>query len=155
MTNLCLDLKLRKDIGMKDYSTMTTVEFLFSVAWKTLIGFAWYKDLLFRVLPQRDVYESLFLLGIMVFVSAVFFSIGMNHWKNEWTAIACCGFPFGIYTVITYFMTSTLFIMVVMVASFSLSIIYSGILLTRKISIEVGLYINECSKIEYHVVRTL
>lgn len=117
---------------MKDYSTMTTVEFLFSVAWKTLIGFVWYKDLLFRVLPQRDVYESLFLLGIMVFVSAVFFSIGMNHWKNEWTAIACCGFPFGIYTVITYFMTSTLFIMVVMVASFSLSIIYSGILLTRK-----------------------
>lgn len=28
---------------MKDYSTMNTFEFLFSIAWKYVIGFIWYK----------------------------------------------------------------------------------------------------------------
>lgn len=49
---------------MKDYSTMTTLEFLFSIAWKYVIGFIWYKNLLFRVLPHWDVYDSLQLLLI-------------------------------------------------------------------------------------------
>lgn len=47
---------------MKDYSTMTTFEFLLSVAWKYVIGFIWYKNLLLRVLPHRDVYDSLQIL---------------------------------------------------------------------------------------------
>ena len=154
MAILCANLKLRKDTGMKDYSTMTTVEFLLSVAWKTLIWFIWYKNLLFRVLPQRDVYESLFSLGIMMLVSVAFFISGMNHWKNEWTAIACCGLPFGIYTAITYFTTSTLFIIVVVVASFIISVIYSGILLTRKNKhrsrvIQKRVFKNRISRCEY------
>ena len=44
---------------MKDHSTMTISEFVFSVVWKFVIGFIWYKNLLFRVLPHHDFYESL------------------------------------------------------------------------------------------------
>lgn len=49
---------------MKDHSTMTIFEFLRSIAWKCVIGFIWYKNLLFRVLPHRDVYDSLRILLI-------------------------------------------------------------------------------------------
>ena len=79
---------------MKDHSTMTTFEFLLSVAWKYIIGFIWYKNFLFRVLPHRDVYDSLQLLLIMMLVSVVGFIIVMNRRKNGWTATACFVFHF-------------------------------------------------------------
>lgn len=78
---------------MKNHSTMTTVEFLFSIAWKFVIGFIWYKNLLFRVMPQYDVYKSLRMLLIMVSVSVCFFLLVMWHRKNGWTATACFVFP--------------------------------------------------------------
>ena len=118
---------------MKDHSTMTTFEFLISVAWKYAIGFIWYKNLLFRVLPHRDVYASLQLLLVMMLISAGFFMIVMNRRKNGWTATACFVLPFGIYTILTYSTTSTLFIRVVLVTSIFLSVAYSFSLLTRKI----------------------
>lgn len=100
---------------MKDHSTMTTFEFLLSITWKYVIGFIWYKNLLFRVLPHRDVYDSLRLLLIMMLVSVVCFIIAMNRRKNGWTATACFVLPFGLYTVLTYSTTSALFIRVVAV----------------------------------------
>lgn len=118
---------------MKDHSTMTTFEFLISVAWKYTIGFIWYKNLLLRVLPHRDVYDSLQLLWIMMMISAGFFTIVMNHRKNGWTSTACFVLPFGIYTILTYSTTSTLIIRVVLVISILLSLAYSLFLLTRKI----------------------
>ena len=118
---------------MKDYSTMTTLEFLFSIAWKYVIGFIWYKNLLFRVLPHWDVYDSLQLLLIMMLVSVVCFIILMNRRKNGWTATACFVLPFGLYTMLTYSTTSALFIRVVAVSSILLSLVYSIWLFTRKI----------------------
>ena len=118
---------------MKDHSTMTTFEFLLSIAWKYVIGYIWYKNLLFRVLPHRDVYDSLQLLLIMMLVSVVCFIIVMNRRKNGWSATACFVFPFGLYTMLTYSITSALFIRVVAVASILLSLVYSILLFTRKI----------------------
>lgn len=118
---------------MKDHSTMTTFEFLLSVAWKYIIGFIWYKNFLFRVLPHRDVYDSLQLLLIMMLVSVVGFIIVMNRRKNGWTATACFVFPFGLYTMLTYSTTSALFIRVVAATSILLSLVYSILLFTRKI----------------------
>ena len=60
---------------MKDHSTMTIFEFLRSIAWKCVIGFIWYKNLLFRVLPHRDVYDSLRILLIMMLVSVACFIV--------------------------------------------------------------------------------
>ena len=48
---------------MRENSTMTTLEFVFSVIWKYMIGFVWYKNLLFRVLPHRDVYDSIWIIN--------------------------------------------------------------------------------------------
>lgn len=118
---------------MKDHSTMTTFEFLLSVAWKYVIGFIWYKNLLFRVLPCHDVYDSLQLLLIMMLTSVGFFMIVMHRRKNGWTAMACFVLPFGLYTILTYSTTSALFIRVVAVVSILLSLVYSILLFSRKI----------------------
>lgn len=118
---------------MKDHSTMTTFEFLLSITWKYVIGFIWYKTLLFRVLPHLDVYDSLRLLLIMMLVSVSCFIIVMNRRKNGWTATACFVLPFGLYTIFTYSTTSALFIRVVAVVSILLSLVYSILLFSRKI----------------------
>lgn len=118
---------------MKDHSTMTTFEFLLGITWKYVIGFIWYKNLLFRVLPHRDVYDSLRLLLIMMLVSVACFIIVMNRRKNSWTATACFVLPFGLYTILTYSTTSALFIRVVAVVSILLSLVYSILLFSRKI----------------------
>lgn len=127
-----ITVRVRKDGLMKDHSTMTTFEFLFSIAWKYVIGFIWYKNLLFRVLRRRDVHESLQFLLIMMLISVAFFTIVMNRRKNGWTATACFVFPFGIYTMMTYSTTATLFIRIVAVISILLSMVYSILLLARK-----------------------
>ena len=118
---------------MKDHSTMTTFEFLLSVAWQYVIGLIWYKNLLFRVLPCHDVYDSLQLLLIMMLTSVGFFMIVMHRRKNGWTAMACFVLPFGLYTILTYSTTSALFIRVVMGTSILFSLAYSIFLFTRKI----------------------
>jgi len=112
---------------------MTTFEFLLSIAWKYVIGFIWYKNLLFRVLPHWDVYDSLQLLLIMMLVSVACFIIVMNRRKNGWTATACFVLPFGLYTMLTYSTTSALIIRVVAVVSILLSLVYSILLFSRKI----------------------
>lgn len=118
---------------MKDHSTMTTFEFLLSIVWKYVIGYIWYKNLLFRVLPHRDVYDSLQLLLVMMLISVVCFTIVMNRRKNGWTATACFVLPFGIYTMLTYSTTSALFIRVVVTATILLLLVYSILLFSRKI----------------------
>lgn len=120
---------------MKNRSAMTTVEFLFRVAWKYAIGFVWYKVLLFRVLPHRDADESLHLLLIMMLLSIAFFLFVMRRWKNNWTAAACFVLPFGCYTLIAYSSTFSLRIQVVMAAAVLLSLVYSCMLLARRIKL--------------------
>lgn len=118
---------------MKDHSTITTMEFIIDVIWKFVIGFIWYKNLLFRVLPRHDVYESLKTLFMLSVVSILVYLILFGRWKNGWTTTACFVMPFGIYTVITYEVTSPTFIRIVAVITFLLSTGYTILLLTRKI----------------------
>ena len=99
-----------KEETMKDRSTMDTVEFLVNVAWKEVLAFVWYKNLLFRVIPHRDVYESFHVLLIMILGSILFFVIGMRYRKDVWSATACVVLPFGFYTILTYTTTFAFFI---------------------------------------------
>ena len=118
---------------MKDHSTMTISEFVFSVVWKFVIGFIWYKNLLFRVLPHHDFYESLKVLFILSLASILFYLLLFRRWKNSWTATACFVLPFGIYTAITYAPTSAIFIHTVLASAFLVAVGYSALLLTRKV----------------------
>ena len=126
-----IDIKM--EILMKNHSTMTTLEFLFSIVWKYAIGYIWYKNLLFRVLPHRDIYYSLHILVVMIFVSVFFFLIVLYRWKNGWTATACFILPFGFYTMMTYKTTSTWFIRIVAIISTLISLVILFLVVTRKV----------------------
>lgn len=119
---------------MKDHSTMTMFGFSVSILWKFIVGFIWYKNLLFRVLPHQDVYDSIKVIWILMFVSTAFFEVVLWRWKNQWTATACFVIPFGLYTIKTYAMTSASFIRIVIVGWIFISLTYSILLLTRKVS---------------------
>ena len=58
---------------MKDHSTMTISEFVFSVVWKFVIGFIWYENLLFRVLTHHNLYESLMVLFMLSLASILIY----------------------------------------------------------------------------------
>ena len=109
---------------MKDRSTMDTVEFLVNVAWKEVLAFVWYKNLLFRVIPHRDVYESFHVLLIMILGSILFFVIGMRYRKDVWSATACVVLPFGFYTILTYTTTFAFFIHVVISIAVLLTFVF-------------------------------
>lgn len=141
---------------MRDNSTMTNIEFLLNIVWKYIIGFVWYKNLLFRVLPHHDVYESLQIFFKMMLISAVFFMTALRRWKNGWTSMASFVLPFGIYTMMTYATTSALFIQIVVGVSVLASLIYSVLLLAKKINytgkkVRRRVYQNRISRCIYSI----
>lgn len=149
---------------MKDHSTMNTFEFLFSIAWKYVIGVIWYKNLLFRVLPHRDVEDSLHLLLNMMLVSTVCFMIVMRRRKNGWTVTACFVFPFSLYTIMTYATTSALLIKIVMITSVIVSLaylrFYTKFIIVMNIDwrrstivLHLNIEIFDCSKMPHIILR--
>lgn len=141
---------------MKDHSTMTMMEFVVGVVWKFIIGFIWYKNLLFRVLPHHDFYESLKTLFVLSVASMLVYLILFRRWKNGWTTSACFVMPFGIYTMITYATTSPTFIRIVTVIAFLVSTGYTILLLTRKVKKKrknalVRIYKNRIQRCVYSI----
>lgn len=118
---------------MKDHSTMTTMEFVFTVVWNFIIGFIWYKNLLFRVLPHCGLDGSLKILFMLSLVSILTYPIVFRRWKNGWTATACLVMPFGFYTVIAYSATTPIIIRAAILIAVLLSTGYAFLLFTRKI----------------------
>lgn len=98
-----------------------------------MIGFIWYKNLLFRVLPHHGLDESLKILFMLSLISTLTYPIVFRRWKNGWTATACFVIPFGFYTVITYSATTPEFIRAVILIAVLLSTGYAILLLTRKV----------------------
>lgn len=110
---------------MKDYSKITILEYLISVSWKFALGFIWYKNLLFRILPNRSTLESLKILFIMFGVSIIFFGIVFCYRKTEWISTVSIIFPLGWYTIFTYSKTLKTLIQVVMFVAVGISLVYS------------------------------
>lgn len=113
---------------------MTLAEFLFSVAWKFSIGFIWFKNLLFRVLPRQNTNDSLKCLFIMALIVLILHLILFRRRRTGWSSTACVLLPFGLYTVQTYCTTAGTFIRIVVGASLMLSLAYSILLLTAGIT---------------------
>jgi hypothetical protein len=127
----------RGKLSMKDHSTMNTVEFLVSIGWKFLIGFIWYKSLLFRILPRRDAKASLHIfLGMVLLSLVVCLLLFIRRWKTGWVTTACIALPFGAYTVKAYAATFAQCIRVVLAVVALLVLVCSVLLLARKIRSE-------------------
>lgn len=118
---------------MKDRSTMTTGEYLFSILWGYAIGFTFYKSLMFRLLPNRDIQESFNVLLAMTIASVVGCGIVFRRWKTEWLSAASITLPFGLYTVLAYATTYKPLIRVAVFTAFGLSLAHALLLLSAPV----------------------
>lgn len=135
---------------------MTTGEFIVCVIWKFVISFTLYKNILFRILPHQDIYESLYFLIMLYLAALLFFLMVLKNWKNEWTAVASVVLPPGVYTLITYAKTTPVLVRTIMIISAFLSIGYTILILARKVKYRhrknlVRIYKNRISRCVYSV----
>lgn len=103
---------------MQDRSTMTLAEYLYSVFWKFVVGYVWYRSLLFRPLAGLERKASLHILLWLTAAAVLALSLGFRRRKNGWISSACVFLPFGLYTVLAYaktFRTRILLILVLTV----------------------------------------
>lgn len=118
---------------MQDRSTMTMAEYRSSIFWKVVIGFVWYKGLLFRTLLPLGTRASLVVLaGVLVGV-AFLFALVFNGWRNGWMSTAAVSIPLGLYTAIVYWRTIELVGAACLLSAIALSVAYSVRLMTARI----------------------
>lgn len=118
---------------MKDHSTMTTSEYWISILLKFIAGFIWYKNLLFRILPNRGTQESLNILFTMIFSSIIICSIVFRRWKTGWITTASVVLPVGLYTILAYATTSRMLIRAVIFTAAGISVAFSFLLLNIRV----------------------
>lgn len=119
---------------MKDHSTMSTTDFLWSIAWKYALGFVLYKALLFRVIPHWNIHDSLTLLWGMELSLVLFSIVVLRLWKTGWASNAYALLPFGVYTVLVYSKSFRIFAVIAVCAAVLVTMAYSATVFIRKIS---------------------
>lgn len=100
---------------MQDRSTMTLAEYLYSVFWKFVVGYIWYRSLLFRPLAGLERKASLHILLWLTAAAVLALSLGFRRRKNGWISSACVFLPFGLYTVLAYAKTFRTRILLILV----------------------------------------
>lgn len=94
---------------------MTLAEYLYSVFWKFVVGYVWYRSLLFRPLAGLERKASLHILLWMTAAAVLALSLGFRRRKNGWISSACVFLPFGLYTVLAYAKTFRTRILLILV----------------------------------------
>lgn len=99
-----------------------------------IISMIWYKNLLFRCIPNLTYTESKWLLWLMIGVSILAYTLILDiHKWTGWTVVKALSIPYGVYTVIVYSKTVSSWMTIVFVAASIIAISYSILLLLRKI----------------------
>lgn len=119
---------------MKDKSTMSLGTYLFDCIFYMVVSMIWYKNLLFRCLPDKTCTESKTTLWVMIGLSILICAFTLNHrMRTGWTVATALVVPFGLYTVLTYIKTVGNWMLIVLAFAGVLAIIYAVFLMTRKI----------------------
>lgn len=120
---------------MKDRSTMGKIEYVAESIFWGLISMIWYKNILFRCLPNLTYETSRLVLWGMLLASVVvcsgwFFS----KKKTGWSVFISLLFPYGIYTIGAYWRTLQNRIVIVLLISTVLSLLYGILVMTRRVN---------------------
>lgn len=119
---------------MKDKSTMSLGTYLFDCIFYMAIAMIWYKNLLFRCLPERTCDESKTVLWVMIGLSIIICAFALNRsMRTGWTVTTALVVPFGLYTVLTYIKTVGNWMLIVLTSAVALSAIYTVLLMVQKI----------------------
>lgn len=120
---------------MKDRSTMGPIEYIAESVFWGLISMIWYKNILFRCLPNltyetsRAVLWSMLLASIVV-CSGYFF----RKKRTGWSVLVSLLFPYGLYTIGAYWKTLQNRIVIVLVISTVISFLLGILVMTRRIN---------------------
>lgn len=120
---------------MKDRSSMGPIEYVVESMFWGLISMIWYKNILFRCLPNLTYEISRFVLWSMMLVSIVISSVYLFRKKRTgWSVFISLLFPYGLYTIETYWRTLHNRIVIILLISTVISLLLGIIMMTRKIS---------------------
>lgn len=88
---------------MKDRSTMGPIEYVFESVFWCLISMTWYKNIIFRCIPNVTYTASKTALWILLFASIAACAVCVFRIKRTgWSVLVSLVLPYGIYTVVTY-----------------------------------------------------
>lgn len=119
---------------MKDRSTMGPVEYVVESVFWCLISMIWYKNTLFRCLPNMTYITSRTALWILLSLSIVVCA-GCIFRRNRtgWSVFVSLMFPYGIYTIISYWKTLQNRIVITLISATVLSLVVGILVMIRKV----------------------
>lgn len=119
---------------MKDRSTMEPIEYVVESIFWCLISMIWYKNILFRCFPNMSYTISKTILWIMLIVSiAVCYGGIFRKKRTGWSVLVSLVFPYGIYTIVSYWKSFQSRIVIVLLFATMLSLGIGVIVMTCKI----------------------
>lgn len=109
-------------------------EYLSECLFYLIISMIWYRNLLFRCLPEMTYTESKITLWIMTILSVLICTLLLNRYKwTSWTIAKALIVPFGVYTMLTYTKIVGWWMPAVLLCACVLAIALSILVMTRKI----------------------
>lgn len=119
---------------MKDRSTMGPIEYVFESVFWCLISMTWYKNILFRCLPNMTYAASKTVLWILLFASIAACAVCVFRIKRTgWSVLVSLVLPYGIYTVVSYWRTLQIRILIILATATVLSMVVGILVLMRKV----------------------
>lgn len=109
-------------------------EYLLDCLFYLIISMIWYRNLLFRCLPEMSYTGSKVILWIMILLSVLISTLVLNRYKwTSWSIAKALIVPFGVYTILTYKRTVGWWMTVVLICASALAVTLFVFVMTRKI----------------------
>lgn len=109
-------------------------EYLSECLFYLIISMIWYRNLLFRCLPEMTYTESKITLWIMTVLSVLICTLLLNRYKwTSWTIAKTLIVPFGVYTILTYTKIVGWWMPTVLLFTCALAVAVSVFVMTREI----------------------
>lgn len=119
---------------MKNKNSIGLLEFWISAVFWIFVSLSWYKRILFRCLTNKTYIESLFVMyGIIIITILIAIFITYKYNKRGWYLASLLLIAYGIYTIISYKNIIGVRIKIILSISTILALIYSVLIMTRKI----------------------
>lgn len=120
---------------MKDRGTMGTIEYLAENIFWSLISMIWYKNTIFRCLPNMTYETSRIVLWLMLLASvSVCSGCFFRKKRTRWNVCISLLIPYGLYTVGSYWRILQNRIVIVLLVSMVLSLLIGILVMTRRIN---------------------
>lgn len=119
---------------MKDRSTMEPIEYVVESVFWCLISMIWYKNFLFKCLPNMTYTTSKTALWIFLVLSiTVCARYVFRRNRTGWSVLVSQVFPYGVYTVVSYWKMFQSRLVIILATATVLSLVVAILVMMRKV----------------------